>query len=222
MRLSEQRSVLRTALTPYLLSSARLVERAAVHRPRSIIHGAVAVVGLGVVVAATAAEPAHPAPAATEQSPALVDLPMQELVVPADSRPGVAAAVETDSETATPPAPPAPKPAKPQVHTVAEGETIRMLAARYGVEPLTILAANSLRDPDLLEVGQELVILPTDGVLHILHTGESIRGVAERYGVEVADIVKANDLGPDPNIVQPGADLVVPGATPVLAQPSRA
>jgi cell wall-associated NlpC family hydrolase len=95
-----------------------------------------------------------------------------------------------------------------------------MLAARYGIRPETILAANGLRNPDLLLVGQELVILPTNGVLHTLQEGESIRGVAERYGVEIADIIGANNLGPDPDLVLPGTELVVPGATPVV--PERA
>jgi LysM repeat protein len=108
------------------------------------------------------------------------------------------------------------------VHTVAEGETIRMLAARYGVEPLTILYANNLRDPDLLQVGQDLVIPPTDGVLYTLQVGESIRWVADRFGVDIGDIVKANDLGSDPDLVQPGIQLVVPGAAPDLTRTAAA
>jgi LysM repeat protein len=111
------------------------------------------------------------------------------------------------------------RPAKPTTHTVEEGETVRMLAERFGISTATIMAANGLRNPDLLQVGQDLVILPTDGVLYTLKSGESIRRVAERFGVEMADIIQANDLGPDPDIVQPGTKLVVPGATPVL--PSR-
>src|SRR5207247_10728481 len=65
----------------------------------------------------------------------------------------------------------------------------------------------------LLQGGQELVILPTDGVLYTLRAGESIRRVAERFGVETTDIVKANDLS-DPDVVQPGTQLMVPGVTP--------
>src|SRR5205823_9525226 len=89
----------------------------------------------------------------------------------------------------------------------------RMLAARFGISPETIMVANGLRNPDLLQVGQELVILPTDGVLYTLRAGESIRRVAERFGVDTADIVKANDLS-DPDVVQPGTQLMVPGVTP--------
>jgi peptidoglycan DL-endopeptidase LytE len=110
--------------------------------------------------------------------------------------------------------------AKPIVHTVEEGETLRMLAARFGISPLTIMGANGLRNPDLLKVGQDLIILPTDGILYTLRAGESIGRVAERFGVDMMDIVKANDLGPNPDMVQPGTLLMVPGATP--SSPGRA
>jgi cell wall-associated NlpC family hydrolase len=109
-----------------------------------------------------------------------------------------------------------PEPSRPINHTVEDGETIRMLAARFGLSPETIMAANGLRNPDLLEVGQDLVILPTDGVLYTLKEGESIRRVAQRLGVEAGDIIRANLLGPNPDLVQPGTKLMVPGATPVL------
>ncbi|MCA1647006.1 MAG: LysM peptidoglycan-binding domain-containing protein [Chloroflexi bacterium] len=118
-----------------------------------------------------------------------------------------AAVVAPEPEAAPPP------PAKPTSHTVEEGETLRMLAARFGISLETIMAANGLRDPDLLKVGQDLVILPSDGVLYTLKDGESIRRIADRFGVDPNDIVKANDLG-DPDVVQPGTQLMVPGVTP--------
>jgi peptidoglycan endopeptidase LytE len=51
-------------------------------------------------------------------------------------------------------------------------------------------------------------------VLYTLRPGESIRRVADAFGVAIADIVQANDLGTNPDVVQPGTQLVVPGATP--------
>src|SRR5262249_41053135 len=125
-------------------------------------------------------------------------------------------AITTETAPATPEPKETVKPPKPFTHVVEEGETVRMLAAKFSLDPATILSANNLRDPDLITVGQELIILPTDGVLHTLRAGESIRRVAQRYGVETSEINKANDLGDNPDMVQPGTDLVVPGATPVL------
>jgi cell wall-associated NlpC family hydrolase len=114
-----------------------------------------------------------------------------------------------------------PEPPKPTTHTVEEGESVRMLAARYGISPETIMVANGMRNPDLLQVGVDLVILPTDGVLYTLRPGESISKVAERFSVATDDIIRANLLGPDPDLVQPGTKLMVPGATPVMPRRSE-
>jgi len=152
------------------------------------------------------------AAAATESS-VLTFAPVAE-----DEAPVAEVASATPEAAAAEPEQAVEAPAKPFVHTVEEGETIRMLAARFSLSPTTILSANNLTDPDMLQVGQELTILPTDGVLYTLHDGESLRKVADRYGIELADIIKANDLGSNPDVVQPGTQLVVPGAEPV--QPS--
>jgi len=180
-------------------------------RPRYLLHGAVAFIGLATI-AAVAVQPrpvpaTAPPTAAAELSPPLLPLNLPD-PTPVAEPPAASEPTPAESEQVAPP--------KPFTHTVEEGETIRMLAAKYSLSPATILSANNLRDPDLITVGQELVILPTDGVLHTVRAGESIRRVAERYGVEASEIIKANDLGANPDVVQPGTDLVVPGATPVL------
>jgi cell wall-associated NlpC family hydrolase len=200
-------------LSPVLSS----FDRAARFRPRYLVHGVVALVGVAAIsTIALQPRPTAPEPvtvAAVDASPPLVDL---NFAAPA----AATAPVVDEPVSDTPEATIAPAvPPKPITHTVEEGETVRMLADRFGISPETIMAANGLRNPDLLQVGQDLVILPTDGVLYTLRTGESIRRVAERFGVEIRAILDANDLGPDPDMVQPGTRLVVPGATPVL--PSR-
>jgi peptidoglycan DL-endopeptidase LytF len=185
-------------------------------RPRYLLHGVAVVVGFAAV-SSVALQPRHVTPVtaaatATDVSQPVVAMdieqpqPTAEVV---DEQPTPAATAEPDAE-------PTPAPAKPSIHTVEEGESLRMLAARFGLNPETIMAANSLTDADMLQIGQDLVIPPTDGVLYTLQPGESIRRVAERFGVETTDIVKANDLGPDPDVVQAGTQLMVPGASPVL------
>ncbi len=203
---------------PSTFSLASL-DRVARHEPRRLLHGVVAAISV-VALASIALQPrptavqqANAAPATDELAPA--SPPMLALDVAPPEAP-VATVVPTPvndmlEATIAPPEPP-----KPITHTVEEGETIRMLAARYSVSPETIMAANGLRNPDLLQIGQDLVILPTDGVLYTLREGDSIRKVADRFGVDAGDIIRANILGPNPDLVQPGTKLVVPGATPVL------
>jgi LysM repeat protein len=69
----------------------------------------------------------------------------------------------TARPTATPAATPTASPtsaATPRTHVVARGETLRVIAARYGVTVESIVALNNLANPDLIVVGQVLLIPP--------------------------------------------------------------
>src|SRR5437762_13061761 len=98
------------------------------------------------------------------------------------------------------------------VHAVEEGETLRSIAAVYGVSSQTILAANAIEDPDLLTVGQKLVVPSVDGALHTVRPGETLRAIADAYGVNVPDLVTANALSGSPDLLTVGTVIVVPGA----------
>jgi peptidoglycan DL-endopeptidase LytE len=189
-------------------------------RPRYLLHGVVAAVG--VVAASTIVFQSRPStPAVAQVSvPAAPQPQVSAPLVPLGiARPATVLDDWLEPRPAIAHAPEAPpvEIAKPSVHTVEEGETLRMLAAKYGLDPMTIMAANGLRNPDLLKIGQDLVIPPTDGVLYTLRAGETIGAVAEKFGVDTMDIIKADDLGPDPDLVQPGTLLMVPGAEPQAA-----
>jgi cell wall-associated NlpC family hydrolase len=183
--------------------------------PRYLVHGIVAAVGI-IAVTSIAIQP-RPTPIVATQPAAAVE--QSTPLVALEAVTSDAAALES-GETATTTEEPlveeAPRkpPLQPIKHIVEEGDSIRMLAARYSVSPVTILAANNLNDPDMLQIGQELIILPTDGVLYTLRPGESIRRVAEGFGVPIEEVISANELGSSPDVVQPGTQLVVPGATP--------
>src|SRR5919199_2761508 len=104
----------------------------------------------------------------------------------------------------------------PSVHTVEPGETLRSIAELYGVSSTTVLAANAIEDPDLLHLGQQLVIPPVDGVLHTVAPGETLRQIADDYGVDLADLIAANALSASADLLTVGVVLVVPGAVPVV------
>ncbi len=73
-----------------------------------------------------------------------------------------------DSSAAVPPAPTTapesqvnpPVPGEGQVHTVQAGETLFAIAQKYGVTVQAIVSANSLSNPNRLDVGQQLIIPP--------------------------------------------------------------
>ncbi len=61
------------------------------------------------------------------------------------------------------PFPSPPPPAQP-VHTVQAGETLGTIADQYGVIIQDLMSANNITDPNVLDVGQRLII-PVGGVI---------------------------------------------------------
>ena len=98
------------------------------------------------------------------------------------------------------------------VHTVQPGESVRSIAAANGISSDTILAANTMTDPDLLQVGQQLLIPSVDGVLHTVAAGETLSDIADTYDVATSDLASANGLAGSADQITVGMVLVVPGA----------
>ena len=78
-------------------------------------------------------------------------------------------------------------------YTVQDGDTVFGIAEKFGLEPQTILWGNYnilLDDPHSLKPGQELSILPVDGVYWEWLGGIPFGDWAEFYGVTAADIIE--------------------------------
>lgn len=69
-------------------------------------------------------------------------------------------------------------------HVVQEGETLSTIAARYGLDVSTILWENDITEKIPLKPGQELQILPVDGVRHQVARGETIYTIGKKYGLD--------------------------------------
>lgn len=98
-------------------------------------------------------------------------------------------------------------------YTVEEGDTLWNIAAQFGLDVDTLRWSNPdlERNPDLLPVGTELVILPVSGVYHTVAEGDTVESVAARYGVAEADIINypLNQLR-FPYTLTPGQQIIVP------------
>jgi hypothetical protein len=109
-------------------------------------------------------------------------------------------------------------------YTVKKDDNIFAIAEMFGLKPETILWGNlyTLADnPELIYEGQQLNIMPTDGIYHRWSEGEGLNGVAHGYNVTPDVIVNwsSNHLDPTtlgdyshPNI-KAGTMLFVPGGT---------
>jgi flagellum-specific peptidoglycan hydrolase FlgJ len=114
----------------------------------------------------------------------------------------------SDGNAATPSEPDAPL--NIRSYTVQEGDSVRTIAQQFGVSNETIIWENDLTDPDILQVGQELSILPFSGLIHEVRPGDTVASIANTYDALVQDVISANKLS-DPYIIVVGQKLAVPG-----------
>jgi LysM repeat protein len=135
--------------------------------------------------------------------------------------------VEPTPEVTPEPPSPQPTPDEPGppatpggTHIVQPGESLFSIGLLYGVPYLEIAAANNLENPDLLRVGQELIIpvpnsvTPPPGV-HVVQSGESITSIAELYDVDPTDLADLNGIE-NWDLIFVGQQLLIPG----LAEPT--
>ena len=129
----------------------------------------------------------------------------------------------------------APAAATTGTHTVASGETVSAIAARYGTTVAAIVSANGLDSRAFIRVGQTLTVsgasaAPAAGTApgtsaggaHTVASGETVSAIAQRHGTTVAAIVAANGLD-SRAFIRVGQQLTIPGgaaAAPAAAAPA--
>ena len=118
------------------------------------------------------------------------------------------------------------------VHTVSSGEALSRIAKRYGVTVQQLIAANGIRDPNRIRVGQRLKIpgkasaapvaapaKPASEAEHVVASGDALSRIAKSNGVTVQQLMEANGIK-DPNRIRVGQRLKIPAAAkPVEAKP---
>ncbi|GAB4536324.1 MAG: hypothetical protein Kow0063_21660 [Anaerolineae bacterium] len=108
-------------------------------------------------------------------------------------------------------------------YLVQPGDTLWNIALEFDLDVDTLRWSNPdlERNPDLLPVGMELVILPVPGVYHTVQAGETVSSIAQRYGVAEADILNypLNKLD-DPAALREGQHLVIPHGRKELVRPT--
>ena len=102
-----------------------------------------------------------------------------------------------------------------EIYVVKSGDTVYQIARRYSTPADEIIFANQLQNPDVLSVGQALII-PAHETRYKVSRGDTLYSIARRYGVSLLRLIAANPQVADPNRIYPGQTIVIPtGSQPV-------
>jgi murein DD-endopeptidase MepM/ murein hydrolase activator NlpD len=110
-----------------------------------------------------------------------------------------------------------------ETYSVRSGDTVLGIAAQFNLQPETIQWANPELEanPDMLRIGDRLVILPVDGVLHVVQPGDTLSTMAAKYKV-TTEAITGFGLNQIPDItaqIPVGQQLVIPGGNkPYIAK----
>lgn len=101
-------------------------------------------------------------------------------------------------------------------YIVEKGDSIFKISTKFNVSPETILWANyeTLNDnPELLTIGMNLDILPTDGIYYQWGADDTIEDVAIKYKVEASAILlwPENRLDLNNPLIEDGTYVMIPG-----------
>ncbi len=117
------------------------------------------------------------------------------------------------------------------VHTVQEGDTLSLIADRYGVSTIDLLLLNPGLDPDLIAIDAQIVVLSEGGapvvsgpapplavdsdpavVSYRVQPGDTYSAIAARFGLSQAELFALNPTMPLTDVLFVGDSLLVPAA----------
>ena len=111
------------------------------------------------------------------------------------------------------------------IHVVQWGETLTIVARRYGLSAAAIAHANDLWNPNFIYAGQSLVIPasatappPAQTTTYVVKRGDTLNTIAPRFGTTYAHLATLNGLW-NPNFIYVGQTLKVPGAASPTTPP---
>jgi surface antigen len=104
-------------------------------------------------------------------------------------------------------------------YKVKEGDTLSTISAKFNITTDTIKWANDISNEDSIKPGNDLVILPVNGILHTSQDGDDVLALANKYQSNAALIENFNGLeGKAPTA---GTKLIIPdGVKPAPVIPA--
>jgi LysM repeat protein len=115
-------------------------------------------------------------------------------------------------------------------YVVDPGDTLSVIAVRYGTTTQALVDANGLASANLIYVGQRLLIpgggsAPASSTAssttgyYTVQAGDTVSSIAVRNGVTAWAIVESNHLA-NPNFIYTGQRLVIPGGSSAAPAPA--
>ncbi|MEK7536144.1 MAG: peptidoglycan DD-metalloendopeptidase family protein [Patescibacteria group bacterium] len=104
-------------------------------------------------------------------------------------------------------------------YIVREGDTLSSIAKMFEVSVNTIRWSNDIAAGNVIHEGQELIILPVNGVRYTVKKGDTLAGIAKKYKGDVDEISNFNGLAKGEKLVA-GDEVVIPNG--VISTPSPA
>ena len=78
-------------------------------------------------------------------------------------------------------------------HIVEPGESLWSIAKKYDLKIETVIWVNDIKDA-IIQPGQELAILPVDGLIHLVEKGDTLESIAAEYKADPDKIVAINEI----------------------------
>ncbi|EHM13404.1 MULTISPECIES: LysM peptidoglycan-binding domain-containing M23 family metallopeptidase [Jonquetella] len=101
-------------------------------------------------------------------------------------------------------------------YTVAAGDSLWSIAAKFNLSVDSILGANTMKKPDMLRPGMALRIPNQDGLVVKVQKGTTLPALAKKYDVSETAMRMANNI-PANGKLTVGAELFIPGASATVA-----
>lgn len=106
-------------------------------------------------------------------------------------------------------------------YIVMRGDTLRLLANRFGTSIDTLVSLNSnIVNINLIYEGQRLVVPsgqgvpvpppPTGGQVYYAQSGDTLRKIAAKFNITVDAIIRANPQISNPNVIYVGQAITIP------------
>ena len=95
-------------------------------------------------------------------------------------------------------------------YVVQAGDTLSGIATKFGTTVANLVSLNNISDPNLIYVGQVLIISGSTSnyTSYTVQAGDSLSAIAARFGTTVAELVSLNNIS-NPNLIYVGQVLKI-------------